>query len=150
MNDLQIIDGAPALLFERLCDFEPKRPADPTPFRVLRPSEIKESIGREIGRLLDTRRAVSIEDFFAETQFTVLEYGIPDYTHLSLPNAERLQFREMIATAIRRFEPRLHDVKVDINVIKERRNALKLIIHGSIIVDSVMEPVSFPLELNLN
>lgn len=152
MAQPKVIDAAPALLFERLVDLEPKRLRDGQPFRTLTPQQLQASIGRELARILDTRRAVSIEAALDETpgDLTVLEYGIPDPTVMTPQNIlDRADLAAVIRTAILAFEPRLHAPDVQVEPDPDRRNAVVVIVRGSMKVGTRLEPVSFPLALNL-
>lgn len=147
----KVTESAPALLFERLVDLDPHRPSEPRPFRTLRPAEVRASVMRELARLLDTRRAISIEAALDEKEedMTVLDYGIPDTTALS---AQRLFDREDLAAvvekAIRVFEPRLLSPQVTAEPVPGSRSAVTLTISGTLRIGMYMEPVSFPMALN--
>ncbi|HEY3599911.1 MAG TPA: type VI secretion system baseplate subunit TssE [Paraburkholderia sp.] len=74
---------------------------------------LRESIARDLGRLLNTRSQLTHEDFHAQDG-TTIDYGMPDCSERSLRSGDD---REVIAAAIRRaivlFEPRLANVTVD-------------------------------------
>jgi type VI secretion system protein ImpF len=148
MADPRIIDGAPTLLFERLIDLDPKGPADPRSLRVLTTEDLRASIGRELERLLDTRRPVSLETAIGQEQVTVRDYGIADWSSLS---AQRTQDRQTLATVIRRailaFEPRLKQPTVTVAQVVGQPGTLRVNISGTMVYGSIMEPVSFPIDL---
>jgi type VI secretion system lysozyme-like protein len=152
MAQPKVIDAAPALLFERLVDTEPMRPRDVQPFRTLTPDALRASIARELARLLDTRRPVGIEAALNEApeDLTVLDYGIPDPTVLTPQNIlERADLAAVIGIAIRAFEPRLRDPAVAVDPDPARRNAVVITVSGTMRVGTRMQPVSFPLALDL-
>jgi len=152
MSDPRVIDGAPALLFERLIDLDPKRPTDARPFRILTPDEMKASIRRELERLLDTRRAIGVEASLPreeEEEMTVLDYGIPDFTTLSPGSVfDRRKLAEAIRRAVAAFEPRLLGATVRVEA-HHRKNTVQIYVEGMMRFGDVMEPVSFPVAMNL-
>lgn len=150
MADPRIVDGVPALLFDRLIDLEPKSGAEADVFRHLSTDDLKSSIRREIGRLLDTRRPVPVDHVLKETDPTVLDYGVPDFLGI---NPESPTERRRLAAAIERvlaaFEPRLIDPQVTAEPHPQRRSALMLRLGGRIRVGAHMEDVWFPIELDV-
>ncbi|MEI5999956.1 type VI secretion system baseplate subunit TssE [Paraburkholderia bengalensis] len=73
---------------------------------------LRESVARELGRLLNTRSRLTFEQF-AVSDGTVLNYGVPDFSERSLHSGPD---RDAIAAVVRRaitlFEPRLANVTV--------------------------------------
>ena len=53
MPGLRVTEGAPAPLFERLVDDNPRTPSEGRPLRTLSRSQLRQSIRLELGRLLD-------------------------------------------------------------------------------------------------
>src|SRR5579864_6435199 len=111
MIEPKIRSGARALLFDRLVDLEPQTQKEIRPLRVLDKKGLKDSVRRELGRLLNTRRPIPLAPHLEER--TVINYGIPDFSSLS-PHSDndrkRLEF--WMQEAIKNFEPRLVNVKV--------------------------------------
>jgi type VI secretion system lysozyme-like protein len=150
MTEPRLVDGAPALLFERLVDLEPLRPSEPQPFRILSPKDLRSSIIREVARLLDTRRPVTAEEALDEQEATVLEYGIPDVSFMRPASLDDRQLAAIvIARAIRAFEPRLTEVKVKVDRDPQRHTGMVAVISGIMVSGTVVEPVSFPMELHM-
>lgn len=152
MAQPRITDAAPALLFERLVDSEPRQPRDVHPFRNLTPSDLSASIARELARILDTRRAISVEEALDERpeDLTVLDYGIPDPTALTPQSIlDRDDLAAAITIAIRAFEPRLHDPEVRVDPDPSQRNAVVITARGTMKIGKRMQPVSFPLALHV-
>ncbi len=152
MAQPRITNASPALLFERLIDSEPRQLRDERPFRNLTPTELNASIARELARILDTRRAISVADALNERpeDLTVLDYGIPDPTALT-PQfiLDRADLAAAITIAIRAFEPRLHDPDVKIDPDPKQRNAAVITVRGTVKIGQRMQPVSFPLALHV-
>lgn len=148
MREPKSIEGARALLFERLVDLDPKSLQEELhPLRILNGKELKESVRRELGRLLNTRCSVSTQ-LHGEEEQTVLEYGIPDFSSFSAQNSDDHQrIAQIVRQAISVFEPRLQQVQVSVERYRDSHRALWVKIDAVLVIDSVIEPVSFPVLL---
>jgi type VI secretion system protein ImpF len=107
---------AAAPLLDRLMDAHPEREQDralPAASTVI---ELRNSVRRDVEALLNARRPWhSVPDRFATLRLSPLGYGIPDFTAGAFN--DRLQqesLRAEIETTIRRFEPRLAHVQVEL------------------------------------
>ena len=110
--------------------------------RVLDKKGLKDSVRRELGRLLNTRRPIPLASPLEEK--TVINYGIPDFSALS-PHSDddrrRLEF--WMQDAIVNYEPRLVKVKVTVEPpIKDERSVTARI-EASLQLDTIREPVAF-------
>lgn len=142
MREPRIIPGAGAPLFERLADAGMSAPQDS---RILNRSAIRESIIRDLSRLLNTRGPLFGPVPLGAAN-TVLNYGIPDFSALSAASeADAASLSTTIAERISRFEPRLRDVRVSLIKNPEAHNSLIGLIYANLILGGVREPVSFPL-----
>ncbi|ACC75044.1 type VI secretion system baseplate subunit TssE [Paraburkholderia phymatum] len=73
---------------------------------------LRESVARELSRLLNTRSRLTIEAFL-ESEGTVLEYGVPDFSERSLHSGpDRDAIASVVKRAITLFEPRLVNIVV--------------------------------------
>jgi type VI secretion system lysozyme-like protein len=150
MSDPRVVDGASAPLFDRLVDAAPREPIEQEVFRYLTPEGLRASVRRELERLLDTRRPISLTDALNEDQLTVLEYGVPDYSSLN-PNDldECALFALAVRKAIAAFEPRLRNPAVEAKHSTERLGSLRLQIRGTIRLGPHVEEVWFPVDLGI-
>jgi type VI secretion system protein ImpF len=99
-----IVSGSPMPLFDRLAASGEAQLAGADALRA--------SIGRELARLLNTRSRLTFDEF-AESDGSVIDYGVPDYSDRSLHSGpDRDAIVATIARAISLFEPRLVDVDV--------------------------------------
>lgn len=138
--------GARALLFERLVDQQPSQREEAEPFRVLTRVGLRESVRREVERLLNTR--CPFPDGFLPGQRTVADYGLPDFSHLSPASDEdRFEMAGAIVRAIEAYEPRLRRVRVHIEPDTDNRNRGLGCIEAQLVMGEVLEPVSFPFHL---
>jgi type VI secretion system lysozyme-like protein len=134
------IPGARTPLFERLVDYQTHEPAQPN-LRVQNRQQLRESVRRELYRLLNTR-CPSRED----RNGTVIDYGIPDFSWMSASSGDdRRQLAEIIARKVAAFEPRLAQVRVMLDQRQTDPRAVEGTISAVLIVESIPEPVSFPL-----
>lgn len=137
------------MLFERLVDDEPESQVEAQPLRVLEVEALRESVRREVARLLNTRRPHS-EALQDREELTVLDYGIPDFSHLAAASpSDRQHLGAILVRAISTFEPRLSQVEVSLEQPPGSKTKLVGWIKAILEVGSVKEPVSFPLAIGL-
>lgn len=138
-----IIDGARAPLFDRLT--KPGAEAEVTPFRVLDKGALVESVIRELDRLLNTR-APLLAETPGEGERTTLDYGVVDVSAYSPAGRDdQLRLRQVLASAISAFEPRLRNVRINVEGRSGYGNGLKVTVSGRVVCGSIAEPVSFPV-----
>jgi type VI secretion system lysozyme-like protein len=136
----------PAPLFDRLVDLDPQVPAEPRPMRTLDPRGLRESVRRELERMLNTRSSLPVDRLDQRAELTVLEYGIPDLSAFSAGSEEDLvRLAAVVARAVAAFEPRLSGVRVRVERLHGEDRALLLRVEGQLAVGRVAEPVSFPV-----
>lgn len=106
---------------------------------------LKASLWRDLTYLLNTRRREEeVPEEFNEANQSLLTYGLPDFSRYSLKNPGDLsRLRRAIEGAIRRFEPRLENVKVTFEEPEETAPALHFRVDGLLRIDPAPEPVSF-------
>lgn len=149
MREPKPIVGARALIFERLVDVEPKSSlGEAHPLRILNKRELKESVRRELERLLNTRCSLSTQ-LLGQEERTVLDYGIPDFSSLSAHNADdHYLIANTISQTVAAFEPRLQQVRVTVERFRESDRALWIKIDAMLVTESITESVSFPVRIN--
>lgn len=141
--------GARALLFERLVDDQHESQEEARPLRIHDIVALRESVKREVARLLNTRRPHP-ETPQDRDELTVLDYGIPDFSHLNASSSvDRQNLAAILVRAISTFEPRLAEVGVTLEPSPGRPARLVGWIHAVLEVSSVKEPVSFPLTIGI-
>jgi type VI secretion system lysozyme-like protein len=142
------IQGAKALLFERLVDEAPHTPGEAQPFRIYGVAALRESVGRELMRLLNTR-CPRLEGPVDEADRTILDYGVPSFSHISVSSeTDTRQLVRILEQAITVYEPRLRNVQVTIEPSKTSKTTAVGSIEAMLVVGNVNEPVSFPLVLS--
>ena len=138
-----------ASLLDRPVGPAPGGPSAPGPRRAHSTSELHEAVGRDLERLLSTRRGRLHE----KDQRLVHDYGVPDFQHLSPRSDEdRAEMAAAIREAVELYEPRLTQVRVrvegfteeELREHPERLEAVRIRIEGMLQAEGVQEPVSFP------
>jgi len=147
MVDPKPIEGARALLFDRLVDVHLDHEHE-QPLRILNHNQLKASVRRELDRLLNTRCSIPLHRI-GEEERSVVNYGIPDFSSLSPHSADDLALiASIVGQTIAAFEPRLRQVRVEVGPASGAESALWLNISARLVVGVFAEPVSFPLILN--
>lgn len=133
--------GARAPLFDRLTELDEEANKKPSPHRVLDIGALRNSIARELAQLLNTRTPPG-----RVMTGTVIDYGLPDFSHFNCSSdTERAQLSQLLANKINQFEPRLKQVRVTLIPQANQPRALVGSIEALLEVDSISEPISFPL-----
>ena len=146
MPDPKPIEGARALLFDRLVDVPPDVDERERPLRILNREQLQASVRRELERLLNTRCSIPLHQL-GEEERSVVNYGIPDFSSLSPHSADdHALIGSVVAQTISAFEPRLRQVRVEVEPASE--SSLRLYISADLVVGVFNEPVSFPVTLN--
>jgi type VI secretion system protein ImpF len=129
-------------LFERLVENHP--PAQ-EPLRSYEIQDAAESVRREVERVLNTRCATTSGGNLAQT---VIQYGVPDFTHISVANTlDLLALSRQLTQAVQSFEPRLANVYVELQPDPKNPNGAIGHIHAKLQIRMVSEAVCFPLAL---
>lgn len=142
----ELARGLNVPLFDRLRAEEGSASAYQQHLLVSR-AAVQESIGRELQRLFNTRRA-SGGALVAGPDATVLDYGIPDFSPLSVHSGpDRDALAAGIADAIRWFEPRLAQPKVQVLPPREPGGPVIVLVTGDALIDTRVERVAFDMSL---
>ncbi len=121
-----------------------------TPYTL---QELKRSVSRDIEALLNSRRELLAElpSEFQEVNKSVLTYGLPDFTSLSLNSQkDRKSIRREIETTLGLFEPRLRAIKVTVEGPNKFEHALHFRIDAMLLVEPNPEAVTFDAMLQLS
>ena len=136
-------------LLDRLTDLEPALKREPPMSSWEESRVLKASLCRDLGVLLNTRRAK--EDFdpaFTESTNSLLTFGVADFSSFSLKNfPEQERLRRSVERAVREFEPRLTRVTVKIDEPDPLKATLRFQISAQLRVDFGGEEVLFDASL---
>lgn len=141
--------GAPALLFDRLVDDDPKRPGEAQPFRFYDLDGLRASIAREAQRILNCRRPIARDRQDLQAlglDGTILTFGLSDHV-LDNPGSidDQKSVARDIAAALQAYEPRLQGVHVEIAEMDHKRPGMEVYITGTIVAGRVREQFAFPV-----
>lgn len=111
--------------------------------RTLTPGELRESVRRELERLLNTREPLPSRTLGDRTR-TVIDYGVPDFSSYSpRSHDDRQRLAEALRQAIDAYEPRLQQARVAVEPVPGDDQALVGRIDALLVVEEVHEPISF-------
>ena len=137
-------------LLDRLMDADPGAPEPPPPSAAVALKTLRDAVRRDLEAVLNARRRRRpVPALYQELVLSPLTYGIPDATSgaYAVPERRAALAREVEAT-IRRFEPRLMDIQVElVGDGDDLSRALRLRVNAVLRADPVPEPVSFETTL---
>ncbi|TDR70272.1 type VI secretion system baseplate subunit TssE [Paludibacterium purpuratum] len=139
-------------IIDRLLDDAPDNPQlDSTQHFDL--PRLKAALARDLEALLNTR-IVDLTDQlsdFPEADRSMLQFGIPDLSGLSLLNPDhREMLRERLRKAIEQHEPRLGGVRVSLDAPRELERHLRFRVDAILTVHPHRPPVMFDATLQLS
>jgi len=133
-------------LLDRLLDADPDATELPVPSAAEALEHLHRAVRRDLEALLNSRRRrVPLPSHLRELPSSLINYGIPDPGSGAYAVAEMRHalVREVEAT-IRRFEPRLSQVKVTVLEAEDQLGgSLRMKVDAVLRADAVEEPVSF-------
>ena len=137
-------------VLDRLVDFEPEMTSEPPPSRSKALRQVKQALKRDLEWLLNTRRVFEVPDELPLLSDSLLAFGLPDFSNVSVKNAgDQNSLTLAIESALRRFEPRLEDVVVSVANASVLERAFRFKIEARLRIDPVPEPISFDTTLQI-
>lgn len=132
-------------VIDRLIDYEPEVSREALASRAKSLRQFKESVKRDLEWLLNTRRTPDeATDELGEASRTLLLYGLPDFSSMSIKSpSDQKELRRSLEDAIRMFEPRLEDVVVTLEPLRENERVMRFRIDAQLRVEPAPEPVTF-------
>lgn len=106
-------------LLDRLTDRDPERKAESRTERVLSLQQLRKSVIRDIGWLLNTDNLMLNQDLekYPETQHSVINYGMPDMSGTSVAHMDTEALVNHVKQAIIDFEPRILKNTIKIHLV---------------------------------
>lgn len=138
-------------LLDRLIDDAPDTDRDPPEFGADTADALRRSVQRDLEALLNARRRWrSWPEQYSELAMSPVGYGIADFATGSFNDPrERDQLRARIEQTIRRFEPRLSNIRVTLLDAKDSMEAtLHLRITAMLLIDPAPEPIAFNTQID--
>ena len=101
MPELTLQERLQPSLLDRLTDDDPQRQQESRGERVMSMRQLRESVLRDLGWLLNTSNLTSVHDLTAYPQVaqSVLNYGVPDLTGLTVSSVDVVSPPITIATS---------------------------------------------------
>lgn len=110
----------------------------------------REGLRRDVEWLLNTRRPIAgAFEAFPLAAKSVVNYGLPDLTHMSTrrENAEALILA--ILNTLRTFEPRVHQPEVTMLSGEKSARSLRFQVRGTLRLETGEEPIMFDTRLEI-
>jgi type VI secretion system protein ImpF len=141
-----------ASVFDRLIMGDHHQATEPPKSRVQVLRELKQSVRRDLEKMLNTRwRCKSWPPNLDEMELSLVNYGIPDFAGANMGTAAtREELRRVIERMIKVFEPRFVSVKVS---LPDNTDRIDRVLHFRI--DALLhaqpepEPVTFDSQVDL-
>jgi type VI secretion system lysozyme-like protein len=138
---------APALLFDRLADGDLAARQERVPLRALDGEQLRASVLRELGDLLDTRSPFTGAELQRRGR-TTLEYGVPGGAPAyPVDAASRVDLAARMQDAIAAYEPRLKHAEVTVQAVEGRPLELVAQVRAVLAAGTTPVPVGFTLPL---
>ncbi|WIM12885.1 type VI secretion system baseplate subunit TssE [Enhydrobacter sp.] len=145
--------GRPQLpLLDRLLDAEPTAPSDRPPSAAAAMETLRASICRDLEELLNTRRKWrSWDPALAQLDRSLVGFGLPDFASGAFNDQRRREeLRQLVDASIRRFEPRIVDLRVTlIEAADKVSGTLRLRIDALLRAEPAPEPIAFDTVVDL-
>lgn len=144
----------PALL-DRLTDDEPGQKVESRDQRVLSAQRLRAALMRDLAWLLNTGHFETVEDLedYGHVRRSVLNYGIPDLTGLTIAGADTTQIERAVRQAIVDFEPRIAPESLRVTVQTSEnamgRNAMVFRIEGELWAKPAPQALYLKTEVDL-
>lgn len=139
-------------ILDRLIDLEPGVSHEPVQRRLLNFEQGKASVIRDLENLLNTKRQIlPVPAAYKEVNNSLFVYGLRDFTSQnpkSLPVKQKL--RQDIEKTISRFEPRLRNVTVQVDLPTQNERNIRFRIIGLLVLDPLAEPITFDTYFDIN
>ena len=155
MADLRYREQLQPSLLDRLTDDEPSRQVESAGARSMSMHELKASVLRDLGWLLNTTNFECVQDLerLPLVAESVINYGIPELTGVTLTSIDVPTLERQVREAIARFEPRILPESVRVRAVMtpglEDRNALMFEIAGELWAEPVPERLFLMTQVDL-
>jgi type VI secretion system protein ImpF len=112
--------------------------------RPLDPAALRDSVGRELVRLLNTRSSPR-----PAGPLSVPDFGLPDWSSSYAADVDdRQRLARTIEAAVRAFEPRLRGARAEVFADPDGMRRLRVQVSGSLWTDGAAWPVDYGLALD--
>ena len=148
MAGVGIKDAVRAPLFDRL-SLIPEGGGKKSNNGILDRAGQRESLRRELVRLLNTRSPYPNSKKMRPEERTVIDYGLPDYSEMYTHSPDdKKKLANLVRWAVEAYEPRLDRVEVEVEVVENSDKAMLVKISGALRNGKLMERISFSLQVS--
>jgi type VI secretion system protein ImpF len=139
-------------ILDRLIDHEPGVSREKVQHQLADIRTIKQSVIRDMENLLNTRRKIfPVPEEFREVNNSLFVYGLPDFSSLNPRNPQVKQMlRRDIEQTVARFERRLKNIKVQLEMSNKIDHMIRFRITGILNMEPLLEPVTFDTYFDIN
>lgn len=141
-------------LLDRLTDDEPDKSVEARERRVLSVRSLREGVLRDLAWLLNTTNLFSVSDHgqLPHVASSVINYGMPDISGVSISGMHLADLERGIRQAIWDFEPRLIRASVSVRALpaEERSNKIMFEIEGDMWAQPYPERLYLKTELDID
>ena len=139
-------------ILDRLTDTDPKSPSVEAPLtRAESVRALRSGVRRDLEWLLNTRRIPDDPGALAETQNSLYNYGLPDFSTYAIASPkDQTKLVRVLQAAVKVFEPRLANVRVvPVEINPQGLRTMRIRIEGLLLMDPAPEHISFDTTLQL-
>jgi len=139
-------------ILDRLIDRDPGVSREAVQHQLADIRALKQSVVRDMENLLNTRREIfPVPDEFREVNNSLFVYGLPDFSALNPRSAQAKQvLRRDVEQTIAKFERRLKNVKVKLEMSDAQEQKIRFRITGILYMEPLSEPVTFDTYYDIN
>lgn len=136
-------------VLDRLVDYEPGESREAQRSHTASIKELKRAVLRDIEWLLNTRHGYEVPSDLEETKRSVVCYGLPDFTAISIANSNELsKLADDVKDTISFFEPRFLDLSIIFEPISNTDRQIRFRIEAQLDTEPSPEPILFDTVLN--
>jgi len=142
-------------LLDRLADEAPAERVEARSRRVISLSRLRHLVRRDLSWLLNAGNMEALEDLepYPAVQDSVINYGIPDVSGLTVTGLEKEEIERVIKQALLKFEPRILSrtlrVRADISPDRMNQNAIIFEIEGQLWAQPMPAELFLKTEIDL-
>jgi type VI secretion system protein ImpF len=139
-------------LLDRLIDLEPQTRSEPPMTRAESLRQFRFAVKRDLEWLLNTTRMpIDLPEPYAELRKSLLTFGLPDTSTVSLQSAaDEHRLLRSIESAIEMFEPRLARARVTSKeALRRTQQAITFHVEAILLVDPAPERIAFDTVLEI-
>ena len=139
-------------ILDRLTDYDPKTPSAEAPLsRADSVRILRAGVKRDLEWLLNTRRIPDEPTGLPETENSLYNYGLPDFSTYAIASPkDQTKLIRGLQGAVKLFEPRLANVQiVPLEINPKGLRTMRIRIEGLLMMDPAPEHISFDTTLQL-